>query len=1308
MSPSRSIARHRSPALLAGAAVMALIAVAAPATGQPAAGPSPLDYGFQGEGEARVHDVDRRTGVVAPSQAALDLAADLGATAPRWNEFGTPHVLFNQLGALTGPRGGAAADVARAFLRENAALFRLDAASVDALTLLNDAALYDSPDLTRVRDGLPPGNADVAHAVLFRQDFGDLPSALDGLVTVGVQADGSVVWLSSSITGDRTVSGDLALSPAAAIAAAAQDVDLDLGSLRQLGTTGRDATFASDVVSDVQRARLVALPTPQDGVRRAYEVTLLDTALDEHGNPRSFISFVDAESGRVWQRTNKVEHLAQGFGALNSVTMAAPVGTQAAPSAGAYSVSTDTNGCGAPHAIEVPAGTAQITATAQSTDNPNTDGGLADLVVNILRKGAVVASGDTAGNPEAVTYAPPANTLPGTYAAQVCNVTATDPAFDYTGNFVLSPVGVAGGDDGSGNGLVQLPTYKVFPANPAFVAGRQPSEVDSTVDERVLWCWDSRRDPAACAEQLRNDASRLPWDVNSPSLPSFTTDGNNASTAISQVSFLTPDTLVNRPVSPTREYDFAFKNAWFESSCNPTNFGTVADDRNDEAASTTNLFAQHNRMHDWSYYLGFTETNYNLQKDNFGNTGPERANDPELGSSQAGRTTFNGRDNANQITLQDGTPGITNQYLWQPLAGAFYAPCVDGAYDQAVVAHEYGHAITNRMIGGPDGGTGPTQGQTESWSDLQFAAYFTEFAISAGEGVNPYVLGPYVTGSPESGIRNYAMNDSPLNYSDLDYDGNGLGSPHANGEIWSATNFDLLSRLNAKYDAAFPSTDSALQNRCARGQLPADECPGNRRWNQMQYDSFLLQPTGVSMVDTRDAMLAADMMRFGGANQAELWDVFAARGLGKSASTTGPSDVQAVPGWDSPLRTDEADITFAAPAGAADVQLYVGDFEARATPVADTDADTKTSDRVQFLPGTYEFIARADGFGAQRFTETFTAGQTRTVSVPLRRNLASVHNGATAAGDGVNLKALIDDTELTNWASLVSADTASEGKGEGAQVEGRQVTVDLAGDAPVQVSEVQVSAALRGPMLDADGEPAPGEPDAGAQNRFSALRSFDVLTCNAASGADCTASASFTKVFASTDDAFPGERPRPTVPDLIVRPFDVTDTLATHLRLVVRDNQCTGGPDYQGQSNPEADPLFNPDCDTQEASPDREVLNPPTEIVRAAELQVFSAPVPAPAPAEPTKPGKGKSKGAAATMVAGGSAGSGAGSGSGSGDATVGATAAQTQELGAVVQSSATRDLVLPRTGAAGWAAALALGLLLLAFGTLRLVQRPV
>ena len=51
------------------------------------------------------------------------------------------------------------------------------------------------------------------------------------------------------------------------------------------------------------------------------------------------------------------------------------------------------------------------------------------------------------------------------------------------------------------------------------------------------------------------------------------------------------------------------------------------------------------------------------------------------------------------ITLPDGLPSFTNMYLWQPLAAAFYPPCVDGDYDMGVIGHEYGHMIENRMIG---------------------------------------------------------------------------------------------------------------------------------------------------------------------------------------------------------------------------------------------------------------------------------------------------------------------------------------------------------------------------------------------------------------------------------------------------------------------------------------------------------------------------------------------------------------------------------------------------------------------------------
>jgi extracellular elastinolytic metalloproteinase len=254
---------------------------------------------------------------------------------------------------------------------------------------------------------------------------------------------------------------------------------------------------------------------------------------------------------------------------------------------------------------------------------------------------------------------------------------------------------------------------------------------------------------------------------------------------------------------------------------------------------------------------------------------------------------------------------------------------------------------------------------------------------------------------------------------------------------------------------------------------------------------------------------------------------------------------------------------------------------------------------VEFVPGTYRFVAQAPGAGAVRFTRTFAAGEDVRVDVPARHNYASAHNGATATGDGINLGSLIDDTEETNWASLSSEGTASEGNGEGKQVQGRQVTVEL-GDEPVRINRVNVSAALR--PTDAEDE------DAESQSRFSALRSFEILVCDATRRrTTCTDDEEeFDVAFRSSADAFPGVRPRPTAPDLALRGFRFDGVDATHVRIRVRDSQCTGGPLYQAAANPSNDPVFsNPDCDSEEQTPDRAVLTPPADMVRIAELQVF-------------------------------------------------------------------------------------------------------
>jgi extracellular elastinolytic metalloproteinase len=701
----------------------------------------------------------------------------------------------------------------------------------------------------------------------------------------------------------------------------------------------------------------------------------------------------------------------------------------------------------------------------------------------------------------------------------------------------------------------------------------------SSSDTRETWCWTAA---AGCDVVIAQDPAATPfaWDVRPAKNDkvSFTSLGNNAHTFEKWNSnnvFKVGN--VEATSRQGRDYQYPWTNQWFEERCDPAVFESAQ--KNDIDAAIANLFVGHNRMHDWAYRLGFTESAFNLQEDNFGRNGTD--NDPEQGNAQAGGVVggppgFQSRDNANQVTPPDGRPPVTNMYLWQPIAGGFYAPCVDGDFDMTVIGHEYTHAISNRMVAGADERLIGLQANAmgESWSDLMAMEILNEYGDVPVGGESPYAIGAYVTGDPVAGIRNYNMSDGPLNYSDVAYDLVGA-QVHADGEIWSATNFDIREAMLARY----PGGD---QTACANGQVPVTACPGNRRWAQVVFDAWLLMATGsVTMLDARDAMLGADLMRFDGVNIDLLWNAFAGRGLGEDAASTGTNDSQPVPSFESPFAA-EGTVVFAPVDGGEPVpgaQLFVGDYQARATPIADTDPSTPLGDTFNMVPGTYDFVARANGRGMQRFTLAVSAGAPQQAAVEMPPNLASTTNGATATGDGTNHTGLIDDTEATNWASL------------GTPVAGKQVTVDLSGSSPVTVDRVQVSAMLRPQLPNPD--PKQPNPDP-AQSRFSALRQFRILACVTGPGVDCSQSSQFTVVFTSAADAFPAVQPRPRAPELILREFDVPDTAATHIRLEVVTNQCTGTPDYLGDQDD--DPRNTTDC----IAGSSQDLN-----VRIAELQVF-------------------------------------------------------------------------------------------------------
>jgi hypothetical protein len=264
-------------------------------------------------------------------------------------------------------------------------------------------------------------------------------------------------------------------------------------------------------------------------------------------------------------------------------------------------------------------------------------------------------------------------------------------------------------------------------------------------------------------------------------------------------------------------------------------------------------------------------------------------------------------------------------------------------------------------------------------------------------------------------------------------------------------------------------------------------------------------PQDASFVDSRDAMLAADMLRFDGANQNEMWtpSPSAASASGRpalrrrrqrrrrcSATTSRPDRL------DSPLTQDEALQHFRAPQGVTDMQGLRRRHEARATPVADSIRATDAGDTASFAGGPLpSSIAQPRASVPSALTLDTAPGQKRAgraAAAPAQRPRSRQTPGPWPPATGRQPAPVIDDTEETNWASRTSTGTASEGKGEGAQVEGRQVTVDLAGDDAVNVTEVQLSAVLNGGctadvitgQCPEDDEDLPSE-DPGVQNRFS-------------------------------------------------------------------------------------------------------------------------------------------------------------------------------------------------------------------------------
>lgn len=361
------------------------------------------------------------------------------------------------------------------------------------------------------------------------------------------------------------------------------------------------------------------------------------------------------------------------------------------------------------------------------------------------------------------------------------------------------------------------------------------------------------------------------------------TQGNNVDAFVDRDFDQQPDGGQRTQGAPPRVFDFPL-----DVTQDPVTYSNAA---------SVQLFYLINWYHDRLYQFGFTEAQGNFQNDNFGRGG--LGNDRVIGLCQAG-ADVGAANNAFFSTPPDGINGLMAMFIFD-----FPTPARDGDLDAEIVFHEATHGLSWRMVaGGQALGTLQSDGMGEGWSDFYALCLLSEPSDDP-DGV--YSTGGYATyqfaGLAQNyyfGIRHFPystdLNKNPFTFKDIDptqisphagvprspiypFNPQEASEVHHQGEIWCVMLWEVRANLVRRLGPA-----------------------GNDLMVQLVTDAMKLTPAAPTFVEARDAILLADQVNNGGANYLDIWQGFAKRGLGFSASappsttTTGVVEAFDVPG----------------------------------------------------------------------------------------------------------------------------------------------------------------------------------------------------------------------------------------------------------------------------------------------------------------------------------------------------------------------------------------------------------------------------
>jgi len=204
---------------------------------------------------------------------------------------------------------------------------------------------------------------------------------------------------------------------------------------------------------------------------------------------------------------------------------------------------------------------------------------------------------------------------------------------------------------------------------------------------------------------------------------------------------------------------------------------------------------------------------------------------------------------------------------------------IDGSFDNGIIAHEYGHGISNRLTGGGSNTNclSNTEQMGEGWSDWFGMVMTIEPGDvgTTGRGVGTYAISQSTSGG---GIRDYPYSTDltvdPRTYDDIKT----ASVPHGVGSVWCAMLWEMTWALIDTH-----GFDADLYNGTG----------GNNIAIALVTEALKLQPCSPGFVDGRDAIISADAALYNGQNECLIWDAFAKRGLGNGAtqgSTANRSD----------------------------------------------------------------------------------------------------------------------------------------------------------------------------------------------------------------------------------------------------------------------------------------------------------------------------------------------------------------------------------------------------------------------------------